>query len=125
MADDMTGVSDAFKAFLTEAPQHAQAWMAAVQALDGASALDEKTGALAYLAVLAVLRLESGVHFHVQAAKRAGDLTASPANLQPARRPYSPALSLNRSTQLMGMPSTCAMRNLASIMFACPGWLMA
>ena len=46
MADDMTGVSDAFKAFLTEAPQHAQAWMAAVQALDGASALDEKTGAL-------------------------------------------------------------------------------
>ena len=72
MADDMTGVSDAFKAFLTEAPQHAQAWMAAVQALDGASALDEKTGALAYLAVLAVLRLESGVPFHVQAAKRAG-----------------------------------------------------
>jgi alkylhydroperoxidase/carboxymuconolactone decarboxylase family protein YurZ len=72
MADDMAGVSDAFKAFLTEAPQHAQAWMAAVQALGGASALDEKTGDLAYIAVLAALRLESGVPFHVQAAKRAG-----------------------------------------------------
>jgi alkylhydroperoxidase/carboxymuconolactone decarboxylase family protein YurZ len=72
MADDMAGVSAAFKAFLTEAPQHAQAWMAAVQALDGASALDEKTSELAYIAVLAALRLESGVPFHVQAAKRTG-----------------------------------------------------
>ena len=65
-------VSSAFQTFLTEAPGHAQAWMAAVQALDGASALDEKTGELAYLAVLAALRMESGVPFHVQMAKRAG-----------------------------------------------------
>jgi alkylhydroperoxidase/carboxymuconolactone decarboxylase family protein YurZ len=65
-------VSNAFQTFLTQAPAHAEAWMTAVQALDGASALDEKTGELAYLAVLAALRLESGVPFHVQMAKRAG-----------------------------------------------------
>jgi len=57
---------------MSEAPQHAQAWMAAVQALDKASALDKKTEELAYLAVLAALRLESGVPFHVQSAKQAG-----------------------------------------------------
>ncbi len=65
-------VSSAFQSFLTEAPGHAQAWMAAVQALDGACALDEKTDERAYLAVLAALRMESGVPFHVQMAKRAG-----------------------------------------------------
>jgi len=70
--DNEPRVSNAFQTFLTEAPGHAQAWMAAVQALDGASALDEKTGELACLAVLAALRLESGVPFHVQMAKRAG-----------------------------------------------------
>jgi len=65
-------VSNAFQTFMSEAPQHAQAWMAAVQALDKASALDKKTEELAYLAVLAALRLESGVPFHVQSAKQAG-----------------------------------------------------
>lgn len=65
-------VSNAFQTFLSEAPQHAAAWMQAVQALDGASALDEKTGELAYLAVMAVLRLESGIPFHVKMAKQAG-----------------------------------------------------
>lgn len=43
-----------------------------VQGLAGASALDQKTAALAYLAVLAALRLESGIPFHVQAAKQLG-----------------------------------------------------
>jgi AhpD family alkylhydroperoxidase len=57
---------------MREAPEHAQAWSAAVQGLAGASALDRKTAELAYLAVLAVLRLESGVPFHVQEAKAAG-----------------------------------------------------
>jgi alkylhydroperoxidase/carboxymuconolactone decarboxylase family protein YurZ len=65
-------VSTAFEAFLSEAPEHAAAWMQAVQALDGASALDSKTGELAYLAVLAALRLEGGVPFHVKMAKAAG-----------------------------------------------------
>jgi alkylhydroperoxidase/carboxymuconolactone decarboxylase family protein YurZ len=43
-----------------------------VQALAAASALDKKTEELAYLAVLAVLRLEGGIPFHVQMAKQAG-----------------------------------------------------
>jgi alkylhydroperoxidase/carboxymuconolactone decarboxylase family protein YurZ len=46
--------------------------MSAVQALGEASALDQKTSALAYLAVLAALRLDSGVPFHVKLAKQAG-----------------------------------------------------
>jgi hypothetical protein len=46
--------------------------MTAVQGLAEASALDKKTSALAYLAVLAALRLDSGVPFHVTLAKHAG-----------------------------------------------------
>ena len=65
-------MSDAFRLFLREAPRHAHAWMDAVQALAGASALDRKTESLAYLAVLAALRLDSGVPFHAVIAKEAG-----------------------------------------------------
>jgi alkylhydroperoxidase/carboxymuconolactone decarboxylase family protein YurZ len=43
-----------------------------VQGLANATALDDKTRELAYLAVLATLRIESGVPFHVQSAKQAG-----------------------------------------------------
>ena len=66
------GASVAFQIFLKDAPAHAGAWMRAVEGLKAASVLDEKTAALAYLAVLAALRLESGVPFHVQLAKKAG-----------------------------------------------------
>ncbi len=72
MNDKQSLISNAFRAFIGEAPQHAQAWNGAVQGLASASALDGKTRALAYLAVLAALRLESGVPFHVQAAREAG-----------------------------------------------------
>jgi alkylhydroperoxidase/carboxymuconolactone decarboxylase family protein YurZ len=65
-------ISNAFQTFMNQAPQHAQAWGTMVQGLAGASALDDKTRALTYLAVLAALRLESGVPFHVQSAKEAG-----------------------------------------------------
>lgn len=65
-------VSNAFQTFLTQAPQHAGAWMQAVQGLDKASALDKKTEALAYLAVLAAQRLVTGIPFHVGLAKAAG-----------------------------------------------------
>lgn len=65
-------ISGAFQLFLRESPQHAQAWMTAVRGLGEASALDEKTHTLAYLAVLAALRLESGVPFHVAHAKALG-----------------------------------------------------
>ena len=72
MTDRNSLISDAFQTFMTEAPGHSQAWGAMVQTLAGASALDDKTRALAYLAVLAALRLEGGVPFHVQSAKKAG-----------------------------------------------------
>ena len=72
MSNQPSLISNAFQAFLNEAPEQAQAWGAMVQALAKSSALDKKTDALAYLAVLAALRLESGVPFHVQAARQAG-----------------------------------------------------
>jgi len=72
MTDTNSLISNAFQTFMTEAPGHAQAWGAMVQALAGVSALDDKTRELAYLAVLAALRLGSGVPFHVQSAKKAG-----------------------------------------------------
>jgi len=72
MTEKPSLVSDAFRAFMTEAPGHAQAWGGMVQGLAKASALDAKTSALAYLAVLAALRLESGIPFHVISAKKAG-----------------------------------------------------
>ncbi len=72
MSNTIPGVSNAFQTFLNEASGHAAAWMQVVQGLDQASALDEKTAELAYLAVLAALRMESGVPFHVASAKRAG-----------------------------------------------------
>ena len=65
-------ISNAFQTFMVEAPNHAQAWGTAMQGLGNASTLDKKTAALAYLAVLAALRLESGIPFHVQSAKEAG-----------------------------------------------------
>lgn len=72
MANQGQLISDAFQLFLKESPKHAQAWMNAVRGLSEASALDEKTRTLSYLAVLAALRLESGVPFHVAHAKELG-----------------------------------------------------
>ncbi len=72
MSDQQPGMSEAFRAFMHEASGQAQAWMGAVRGLDEASALDKKTEELAHLAVLAALRLESGVPLHVQLAKAAG-----------------------------------------------------
>lgn len=72
MTSTSTGISRAFERFPSEAPAHAEAWMRVVQDLARASALDEKTSALAYLAVLAALRLDSGVPFHAAHAKQLG-----------------------------------------------------
>lgn len=72
MGDKKSLISKAFFTFQNEAPQHAQAWMNCVNDLASATTLDEKTRELVYLAILAVLRLESGIPFHVQAAKKAG-----------------------------------------------------
>ena len=72
----MTGesnlVSNAFKLFMSDAPEFAQAWGAVVQALAQASALDNKTRELAYLAVLAALNRTSGIPFHVASLKESG-----------------------------------------------------
>jgi alkylhydroperoxidase/carboxymuconolactone decarboxylase family protein YurZ len=72
MSDRSQLISDRFQLFLKESPQHAQPWLTAVRGLSEASALNEKTHALAYLAVLAALRLESGVLYHVAHAKEVG-----------------------------------------------------
>lgn len=65
-------ISKAFVAFLGDAPEQAKAWNDMVQSLAKTSVLDGKTRNLAYLAVLAALGLESGIPFHVQAARQAG-----------------------------------------------------
>jgi len=65
-------VSNAFQLFFKEAPEQAKAWMETVQKLEKASALDNKTEELAYIAVLAAARLESGIPFHVRSAKQSG-----------------------------------------------------
>jgi alkylhydroperoxidase/carboxymuconolactone decarboxylase family protein YurZ len=72
MGEHSNLLSNAFQTFMNEAPAHAQAWMGAVQGLAAASALDKKTEELAYLAVLAALRMESGVPFHVRSARQVG-----------------------------------------------------
>lgn len=70
--ENKMSISNAFLTFQKEAPAHNKVWMESVQGLDKASALDKKTEELAYLAVMAALRLESGIPFHVQMAKQAG-----------------------------------------------------
>ena len=73
MANDLSKLtSDAFQLFLSEAPAHAQVWMTAVHQLGEVNTLDEKTRALVYVAVLAALRMESGLPFHVAHARRLG-----------------------------------------------------
>jgi 4-carboxymuconolactone decarboxylase len=72
MSESVPNVSNAFQVFHQVAPNVAESWSQMVMALDKASALDDKTQELAYLAVLAALRMESGIPFHVQMAKRAG-----------------------------------------------------
>jgi alkylhydroperoxidase/carboxymuconolactone decarboxylase family protein YurZ len=72
MAEPPSLVSEAFQAFMREAPEHARAWGAMVGSVGASSALDTKTAALAYLAVLAAQRLEGGIRFHVHAARQSG-----------------------------------------------------
>ena len=68
----MKNVSNAFLTFAKEAPAQQSAWMEVVQKLDAASSLDKKTEELSYLSVLAAMRLESGIAFHVKSAKESG-----------------------------------------------------
>ena len=68
----MNNVSNAFQTFMAESPEQAKAWMEVVQKLDGASSLDARTEEIAYIAVLAAVRLEGGIPFHVKRAKELG-----------------------------------------------------
>lgn len=70
--DESKLTSNAFQTFLKETLEYSKVWMVAVQKLDAANALDKKTKALAYLAVLAAAGLVSGIPFHVQHAKSLG-----------------------------------------------------
>lgn len=58
--------------FIDEAPEFAQTWMKGMHSLEEASALDDKTAALATLAVLAAQRMHGAIPFFVQRAKHAG-----------------------------------------------------
>lgn len=68
----MKNVSDSFKCFLTETPEHSKAWMEVVKKLDEASTLDKKTEEIAYIAVMSAVGLLSGLAFHVKHAKELG-----------------------------------------------------
>lgn len=72
MAEKEDLTSAGFKLFMMETPAHSRAWMAAVDGLDSACALEGKTKHLAYLAVLAALQLTDGLPFHATLAKEAG-----------------------------------------------------
>ena len=65
-------ISDAFKTFMMDAPEHAKAWSDVVLSLSKANVLDKKTGGLAYLSVLAALNRVSGIPFHVVSLKEQG-----------------------------------------------------
>jgi alkylhydroperoxidase/carboxymuconolactone decarboxylase family protein YurZ len=65
-------VSDSFLAFAREAGEQQQIWMEAVMKLGAACSLEEKTAELAYIAVLSALRMDSGLPFHVDRAKKLG-----------------------------------------------------
>lgn len=65
-------VSKAYQIFEQEAPMVHKAWMETAYTLEKESTLDKKTKELAYLAVLAATRLDSGLPFHVKMAKSYG-----------------------------------------------------
>ncbi len=65
-------ISESFKVFIENAPEYQKAQMDFTMKIGNACKLDRKTETLAYLAVLASSRLESGIPFHVKEAKEAG-----------------------------------------------------
>ncbi|AMP20454.1 carboxymuconolactone decarboxylase [endosymbiont 'TC1' of Trimyema compressum] len=85
----MNNVSDNFKFFMEESGDAGEAFMEAVMRISNASALDKKTGKLAYIAVLAATGILGGLPFHVKSAKLLG---ASRAEI--------------KSALLVGMPVT-------------------
>ena len=68
----MQHVSSSFEAFMKESGGVGPAFMEMVMKTSDSSALDKKTAELAYLAVLAAVRLQGGLPFHVKSAKALG-----------------------------------------------------
>ena len=68
----MVLMSDTFHLYLSESERLGEAWRTASQNFGSVSGLDKKTESLAFLAVLSALRHDSGIKFHVGAAKEAG-----------------------------------------------------
>jgi len=65
-------ISEAFKMFATDTPEHQKAWMEMIQKLSSANKLDAKTNEIAYLAVLSVTKTHTGLAYHVKQAKSLG-----------------------------------------------------
>lgn len=68
----MDHVSDGFKVFMEEGGETSAAFMEMTMKNARASALDRKTGELAYIAVLAAARMTGGLPFHVKSARELG-----------------------------------------------------
>lgn len=68
----MEHVSDGFMMFIKEGGPVSAAFMEMVTKASESSALDKKTGELAYIAVLAATRMTGGLDFHVRSAKTLG-----------------------------------------------------
>lgn len=72
MAETKPKAGEALMTFFREAPEQAQAWLAAIRNMEGASALDPKTHQLVCVGICAALQMKDGAFFHAQAAKAAG-----------------------------------------------------
>ena len=68
----MKNVTNSFSLFMTENPETGKAYMDMVMTQSKVSALDKKTHELAYLSVLAAVRMTGGLDFHVKSAKELG-----------------------------------------------------
>ena len=65
-------ISKAFKAFLTESAEHAEAWRNAVEKLSNACRLDDRTECLANISLLASTGIDGGLPYQVKRAKQLG-----------------------------------------------------
>ena len=65
-------ISEAFKTFMTQAPDQSAAWREMIGKVSQASTLDAKTYSIAYISVLAATGNLSGIAFHVIEAKELG-----------------------------------------------------
>jgi 4-carboxymuconolactone decarboxylase len=68
----MEQMADGFMAYMKEDGRTGVALLEMVKKASETSALDRKTGELAYLAVLAATRTTGGLAFHIKSAKKLG-----------------------------------------------------